>query len=38
MGMKRVDLRENEVPNKTYNYGAVSLGPDRFLLFGGISE
>lgn len=38
MSMKKCDIQENEIPNKTYNYGTISLGPEKILIFGGISE
>ncbi|CDW72823.1 UNKNOWN [Stylonychia lemnae] len=38
MNMKKTDIKENEIPNKTYNYGTIALGPDKILIIGGISE
>ena len=38
LGMKRSDLRENDIPNKTYNYGAITVSPEKVLIFGGVSE
>lgn len=38
MGMRKFEIKENEIPNKTYNYGTISLGQDKILIFGGISE
>lgn len=36
--MKKSEIKENEIPNKTYNYGTVALNADKILIFGGISE
>jgi hypothetical protein len=36
--MRKSEIRESELPNKTYNYGTLALGPDQILVFGGISE
>lgn len=38
LGMKRTDLSQNDLPNKSYNYGTISLNPEKILIFGGISE
>jgi hypothetical protein len=38
MGMRKCDIKENEIPNKTYNYGTISINQDKILVFGGISE
>jgi len=32
------NIVENELPNKRASVGAISLTPDKVLLFGGISE
>ena len=37
--MEKVDnIYENELPHKRASIGAISLTPDKVLLFGGISE
>lgn len=38
MGMGKEEIRENELPCKSYNYGTICLNADKILIFGGISE
>ena len=38
MGMKKSEVKENEIPNKTYNYGTMAITSDKILIIGGISE
>ncbi len=38
MGMVREEIKENELPCKSYNYGTICLNPEKILVFGGISE
>ena len=38
MGMRKCEIKENEIPNKTYNYGTIAVSPEKILIFGGISE
>jgi len=38
MGMRKTEILLNEIPNKTYNYATLALGPEKILIIGGISE
>lgn len=33
-----IDLIEDQVPHKVYNYGLIALSSDKILMFGGINE